>query len=494
MSDVLLGVDIGTGSSKGVLTRPDGHILAEAERLHHLSLPKPGWAEHDAEKIWWADFLHLCHELLTDQSHRVAAVCVSGIGPCVLPATETSEALRPAILYGIDTRAKREIEAQHDRYGQEQILKRCGSILTSQAVGPKLEWLRINEPEIWRQTRRFFMASSFIVQRLTGEYVLDHHSASQCDPLYDLQECDWITEWADDIAPDLTLPRLSWPSEIVGKTGRQVAQETGIPAGTPVAAGTIDAWAEAVSVGVSSPGDIMLMYGSTMFMIEVVTDPAPTPQLWTTNGTFAGTRTLAAGMATSGSLTSWFRSIAGGPTFEDLLSDASSAPPGSAGLVVLPYFAGERTPIFDPAARGTIIGLTLSHSRGHIYRALLEATAYGVRHNLETFDAAGAQPKRLVAVGGGTKGGLWVQIVSDVLGRSQELPSKTIGASFGDSFLAAIGAGLVDANASWSRTEMVVTPNEQVRGIYEKLYGIYRALYPSTKDLVHELASLQEAL
>ena len=138
MAKLLLGIDIGTSSSKGVLARPDGTILATAVRPHDLSLPHPGWAEHDAETIWWADFLSLCAELVPQAKDPIGAVCVSGIGPCLLPADARGMPLRPAILYGIDTRATREIEELTERYGADNILARCGSLLTSQAVGPKL--------------------------------------------------------------------------------------------------------------------------------------------------------------------------------------------------------------------------------------------------------------------------------------------------------------------------------------------------------------------
>ncbi len=277
MSELLLGIDIGTSSTKGVLARPDGEVVATAERPHELSLPRPGWAEHDAEKVWWDDFVSICRELLDQADDGVAAVCTSGIGACLLPADEAGSPLRPAILYGIDTRAEREVEELNERYGEENLLERCGSVLTTQAVGPKLLWLRRNEPEVWEKTRKFFMANSFIAWRLTGEYVLDHHSASQCDPLYDVREYRWIAEWAEEIAPGLPLPRLLWPAEVVGEVTLEASEATGIPAGTPVAAGTIDAWSEGASVGVQDPGDLMLMYGTTMFMIEVLREPLPTP-------------------------------------------------------------------------------------------------------------------------------------------------------------------------------------------------------------------------
>jgi xylulokinase len=487
---LLLGIDIGTSSTKGVLAHANGEILATSERTHSLSLPRPGWAEHDAESIWWKDFTEICAELLPQaQNLAIAALCVSGIGPCLLVADKDGKPLRPAILYGIDTRASQEIAEINERYGAETILTRGGSPLTSQAVGPKLLWLQHQEPEIWRQTRYMLMASSFIVQRLTGAYILDHHSASQCDPLYDLKNTGWIPELAQEIAPGLELPKLLWPAEVAGTITQAAAEATGLPAGLPVAAGTIDAWAEAASVGVREPGDLMIMYGSTMFFVEVLKDLRPSPQLWGTVGLFPGTQTLAAGMATSGTLTAWLRQIANDLPYETLLAEAGKVRPGSDGLVILPYFAGERTPIFDPHARGVICGLTLSHGRGHLYRALLEATGYAVRHILQAMHDAGSGGQRIVAVGGGTKGGLWTQIVSDITGRSQELPAQTIGASYGDAWLAAISVSLASKDKPWNSLAITVEPNPELKETYNKLYYIYRELYPATLQQVHALAS-----
>lgn len=492
MSGLLLGVDVGTSSTKGVLARPDGQVVATAQRLHDLSMPRPGWAEHDAEAVWWAEFVSICRELLTQADDTVAAVCTSGIGACLLPADASGNPLRPAILYGIDTRAEEEISELNARYGEERLLERCGSVLTTQAVGPKLLWLRRNEPDVWEKTSKLFMANSFIAWRLTGEYVLDHHSASQCDPLYDVRAYRWIEEWADEIAPALPLPRLLWPAEVVGEVEVRASEETGIPAGTPVAAGTIDAWSEGASVGVQQPGDLMLMYGTTMFIIEVLQEALYHPGLWGTTGILPDTHNLAAGMATSGALTGWLKQMSGDVSYETLTEEAAAVPPGSNALVVLPYFAGERTPLQDPRARGLVSGLTLSHGRGHLYRAMLEATAYGVRHIFEAMREAGGGGERLVAVGGGTKGGLWTQIVSDVTGRPQDLPEQTIGASYGDALLAARAVGLAGQDEDWSRIASVVEPNPENRGLYDQLYGVYRDLYPATREQMHTLANLQE--
>jgi xylulokinase len=489
LSELVLGIDIGTASSKGVLVTPAGEIVARAEREHSTSRPRPGWVEHDADAVWWSDVVALCRELLPAARDGIAAVGVSGIGPCVVPCDADDRPLRPAILYGVDTRAEREVEELTGRLGADEILERGGSALSSQALGPKLAWLRANEPEVWAATRRWHMASSFAVARLTGEWVLDHHSASQCDPLYLLAESTWNREWADVVAPGLELPPLAWPGEVVGAVRPDAAAETGLPAGTPVIAGTIDAWAEAVSVGVRAPGELMLMYGSTFFFVLVAEAPARSASVWTTRGVDPGSLTLAAGMATSGSLTAWIRELVGAPPFEQLVAEAAGVAPGADGLLVLPYFAGERTPILDPRARGTIAGLTLRHGRGHLYRAALEGTAFGVRHNLEAL-APGADV-RAVAVGGGTKGALWTQIVTDVAGIAQAVPAETIGASYGDALLAAEGVGLVARGSSWASAAEVVTPRPETRQVYDDLYALYRELYPATRTIQHALADLQ---
>jgi len=491
MDELLVGLDIGTSNSKAVLARADGTVVSSAQREHALSLPRPGWAEHDAERVWWTDLLALLAELGRERLAQVRAVCVSGIGPCLLPLDASGAPLRPAILYGIDTRASAEVEELTARYGADALLASGGSPLTSQAVGPKLLWLRHREPEVWKRTARFTMASSFAVLRLTGEYVLDHHSASQCNPLYDLDAAGWRADWAQEIAPGLQLPRLLWPGEAAGLLSSRAASDTGLPAGVPVAAGTIDAWAEALSAGVAAPGDTMLAYGTTMFFVNVAPAARAHPSLWLTAGVLPGSRTIAAGMATSGALTGWVRELVGGAPFEQLSREAAATPPGADGLVVLPYFAGERTPLFDPRARGVVLGLTLSHGRGHLYRAMLEATALGVRHNLETIELAGGDVSRLVAVGGGTRGGLWTQIVSDVSGRPQDVPELTIGASYGDAQLACAAAGLLEPGSSWNQVADTVLPRAELYDFYDELYRIYRELYPATRELAHGLAELQ---
>jgi xylulokinase len=481
-----VGVDLGTSSAKAVLVDELGAIVASASKRQEVSSPRPGFYEQDALVQWWTVCVDLIRDVVGPLGDRVDAIAASGLGPCVLIGDDNGEPLRPPILYGIDTRATSEIAELHRRFGTSNIVARSGNVLSTQAAGPKLLWLARHEPEQMARARTVFSASSFLVHRLTGEYVLDRHTASQFDPLYDLTRQSWNDEWWEEICPGVRPPRLLWPGEVAGELPRSVARSLGLRAGVPVMAGTVDAWAEAASVDVRLPGGLMLMYGTTMFLIAMTADRVRSPSLWTTEGLEPGVSSLAGGMATSGALATWWAGVSGSRTVESVFADATRVQPGSDGLVVLPYFAGERTPIADPDARGMFVGLTLQHGRHHMSRALLEATAYAVRHNLEAYAEAGTVISRVVVAGGGAQSEVWLQIVSDVTGVSQVVPTITVGAAYGDARLAADAIGW--DTSRWNPDRGLVAAREEVRDVYDRAYGHYRALYESTTEIVHDMA------
>jgi xylulokinase len=501
----LLGVDIGTYESKGVLTTVDGNPVSIQVRPHGLSIPRQGWAEHDAEAVWWGDFRSIVQGLLEDagiKANDILAVACSTIGPAIVPVDKEIRPLRPAILYGIDTRATDEIAFLEKHLGIEAIYEKCGTRLSAQSVGPKILWIKNNEPEIYNKAYKFVGGTTFLVARLTGKYVIDHYSCASNDPMYDPKTGEWNEEFCREIVDPRRLPEIGWTSEIAGTVTREVAQETGLAEGTPVTVGTIDAAAEAVSVGVVRPGQMMLMYGSTLFIIGVVKDRTTDKRLWSAPYLFPGTHAIMAGMATTGALTRWFRDNfaedlkmkeheTGVNAYAELAGDAATVPVGSEGLIVLPYFSGERTPINDPKARGLIFGLTLAHSRGSVYRAILEAVGYGIKHHFDVFDNIGVDMDSIRAVGGGTKNLLWLQIVSDICGRAQEVPEVTFGASYGDAFLAGMGAGVFssyDDISGWVKDISLVRPNPEATRRYEPYYNMNLELYRRNKDLMHSIS------
>ena len=481
-----VGIDVGTGSSKGVIVDAEGSVVATAVRPHQTSTPRPGWFEHDADGVWWTAAVALVRDLLRQAPGDVAAVAVSGIGPAVLLTDDDDRPLRPAILYGIDSRSEPQVAEQNARYGARALLDSVGNLLTTQAIGPKLAWVAENEPEVWSRARRLHSCPGWVVRRLTGEYTLDHYSASGSDPLYELGRHDWWEPGWEGL-DRLERPRLAWPGEVVGEVTSAAAAETGLPAGTPVLAGTVDALAEAYSAGCRDVGDTMVMYGSTLFMIQTVARPVRTEQLWAAVGRTGDTFSSAAGMSTSGLITNWISDLTQ-VDFPDLIDQARRVPAGSEGLLLLPYFAGERTPIFDPRARGAWLGLSLRHGRGHLYRSALEAVGFGVRHNLAAMGAAGAAPTRLVAVGGGTREPLWTQIVSDVTGVPQDVPTITVGASYGDARMCADALGA--DTTGWNPVHRRCSPDESTREVYDQLYAEYLAAYPALAATLHTLAAL----
>ena len=486
-----LGIDIGTFDSKGVLVDSAGRIVASANRPHKMIVPRAGWAEHRAEEDWWGDCVFLCRALLAQSGldpARIKAIATSAIGPCMLPVDADGAPLMNGVLYGVDTRATDQIVALNARIGAEVIHARCGNALTSQSVGPKILWLKEIQPDLYARTAMVLSSTSYLTWKLTGEYVIDHYTAASFSPLYDVATQDWTAELAPDILPLEKLPRLMWSTEIAGHVTVQAAMETGLAIGTPVTCGTIDAAAEAVSVGVQHPGEMMMMYGSTIFIIQVTADPVRDPRLWYAPWLFPGTHASMAGLATSGTLTTWFRdTLAPDTDFPALVAEATASPKGAKGLLCLPYFSGERTPIHDPYARGAFFGLNLTHTRADMFRAVVEGIAAGTAHVLETYAEVGASPDRVLAVGGGTKNALWLQATSDFSGVTQQVCAKTVGASYGNAFLAALAIGAAQPGniVDWNPNASTVSP-EPVAA-YAVQYPLWKRLYVQTRDIMQAL-------
>ncbi|MCM2502921.1 FGGY-family carbohydrate kinase [Aureimonas altamirensis] len=494
MSGYYLGIDVGTYETKGVIVTATGDVLTEARRAHRMQVPQAGHAEHDAERDWWGEFADICAEMIRTgglEPADVRAVGASGIGPCMLPVDAAGTPLMNAVLYGVDTRAADEIDELTASIGEEALLASGGNALTSQSVGPKILWLRRNRPDVFERAACFLNSTSFLVRRLTGETVIDHYSAAGFNPLYDIARMDWTDTYDTLICGRDRLARLAWTTDVVGGVTAEAARRTGLAEGTPVIAGTIDAASEAVSVGVRRPGQMMLMYGSTVFGIEVTAERVQDPRLWYAPWLFAGQHASMSGLATSGTLTHWFvqnfaRELDPREAMGLLAHEAAASPPGARGLIVLPYFSGERTPLHDPHAKGMIFGLDLTHGRGDVYRGLIEGIAYGVRHILETYDDAGARPETLTAVGGGTRNPVWLQAVSDITGRSQSLRHRSFGASYGNAFLAAVGVGDADAADMdrWNPVAREIRPDAALSTLYDAASGTYRQLYARTRDLM----------
>ncbi len=474
---LFVGVDIGTFETKGVIADSGGRVVTTARSSHQITTGPGGRVEHDAEAVWWEGFVRVLRTLLEHPAidpARIAAVGCSGIGPCVLPVDAEWRPLGPAILYGVDTRATTEIALLERRLGSDAILRRCGNRLSSQSAGPKIAWLKRHEPEQHRAARYFVTSQSFLTGRLTGVAVIDHPTASYFHPIYDLAGARWDVTGCEDFIDAHRLPRIAWPGDIAGAVSPLAAARTGLRAGTPVIVGTTDAQAEALASGVVAPGDMMVMYGSSSFMLEVVPRPVSSQVLWAAPYVFPGTYALAAGTSTAGTLTRWIAELlqvgeAGADDrFAALVALAAESSPGAAGLTVLPYASGERTPLHDPSLTAAILGLRLNHTRADLARAVLEGIAHSMANAIETYTTEGYPPQRLHAVGGGTRNPIWLQAVSDILAREQRV-IDSVGAAAGDAALAALAIGTLctpDDTRNWAPVATIVRPDETLHGRY----------------------------
>jgi len=495
-----MGVDIGSYGSKGLLIDQYGNVITTASRDHIMEIPEPGYAEHDADSVWWGDFCSISRELIAKSGvgpKQIVGIGCSGIGACCLPVDENNKPLRKAILYGIDVRASKQIEDINRDIGEKNILEKYGCPVTSQSPAPKILWLKENEPECYKKTAKFITSSTFLVAKLTGRYIIDHYTAASYSPMYDPKSHCWDYDNFSRFCGAEQVADCMWTNETAGTVTANASRETGLREGTPVTAGTADAAADAVAAGVLEPGDMLLMFGSSVFMIHVTPKRITDMRYWSGPYLFKDTWAVTSGMSTAGTLTRWFRDelakdFSAAPQdgknsaydlFEESLTDI---PAGSGGLIVLPYFSGERTPINDPFAKGVIFGLTLKHTRAHIYQAFLEGVAYGIKQHMDGYAGIGMETKRIVAVGGGAKSQKWMQIVADVTGRELILGDE-FGAAHGDALLAALaagGLGGMDELKKILRFRGKATPDKRHYGLYTEKVAQYTELYEKTKSLM----------
>lgn len=497
---VVVGIDIGTSSSKAVAVRVDGTIVAQVRSEHAVTTPRPGWYEHDAEAVWWDDTRALCRRLTRELGDRafIRAIAVTTCGPCLVPVDAAGRPLRAGILYGVDTRATDEVRDLEAAIGRRAIRAMSGMDLTSQSVGPKIAWVWRHEPAVASAAATWHTATSFVVARLAGESVIDHHQASYFAPFIDARRRRWDLRHADGLRLEGRLPRLGWPGEVAGRLTPAAAAQTGLPAGIPVLVGTSDGPAEALAVGAAEPYLAAATYGSTLTITAFARPERRPGGLWVTQGWSPDLPCVGAGLSASGAVLTWFRremarehpqgdAVEVREAQRSLDAEAASAPVGARGLLVLPHLAGQRAPTGTPDARGVVAGLTLAHTRADVHRAILEGIGYAVRHTLEAFEAAGIRIDVLRASGGGTASMLTLQIVSDITGREQVVVGPAIGASYGAALLAARAIGAVDPDQAdgWRTDGVRVRPDPSVAGFHDRRYEQVRRLERAVQGVVH---------
>jgi xylulokinase len=442
----VLGLDIGTTAVKAIALDEGGRVVATTSVAHDGAAPHPGWAEGDPE-AWWRNAVEAVRRIgAAAPLDEVAILGVSGMVPALICLDADGRVLRPSIQQN-DARAAEEIEALRAVLPAD-FHAATGQPISQQLVLPRLAWLRRHEPDVYRRIRRLQGSYDLITHRLTGEWSLERNWALEAG-FWDARcGAPYGPAFAATETPAEWLPPVREPTEVVGGVTAAAAAATGLRAGTPVIAGSADHVAAALTAG-TGPGELVLKIGGGGDVLYGVPRFAPDPRLYIDYHDVPGQFLLNGCMVASGLLVKWFADVfapdlgAGEDRYARLDAEAAPIPAGAGGLVVLPYFLGEKTPIFDAAARGLIAGLSLGHGRGHLFRAVLEAVAYGFRHHVDVLVEAGHPIRRIRIMDRGARSALWRQIVADVLGRSIEYaPGADLGSAFGVAWVAGVAVGI----------------------------------------------------
>jgi xylulokinase len=496
MAALVLGLDVGTTSTKAVLADPAAGVLAQASAPAGLSSPHAGWAEADPAQ-WWKNVCDLVPRVLAEArvtAADIAAVATTGMVPAVIATDAAATPLRPAILQN-DARASHEIRELSEALRHLDLVTLTGSALTQQSVAPTLLWLSRHEPEVWSRTRHVLGSYDWLAVALGARPHVEENWALESG-LYALKDFSLLAEVtaAGGISPVVLAP-IEKPGTAVGTVSPTAAEQTGLRAGTPIVTGGADHVLSAYAAGLASPGDWLVKLGGAGDIL-VVTDDAlvderlyldahPSDGLWLPNGC----------MATSGSLIRWFSSIAGDPPVSALEAAAAAANPAE--LICLPYFLGEKSPLHDPDLRGAFLGLHLGHGIGDLYRAILEAIAYGFRQHAEIFAERGVALRASARVSnGGSKSMVWKQILADALGVPLEPILDHPGAALGAALAAGVGSGLLSSwrgSAAFVAIGDPVEPGRSLADRYAEAYSIYRDAGAALTSVSHRLAQRSTA-
>ena len=485
-----LGLDVSTTATKAVLVSATGEIAAVATHPHDLLSPRPLWSEQDPSEWWTATQLSIRSILAKSgcQADEIAGISMAGQMHGLVLLGGDGQVLRPAILWN-DQRASSECDEIRDLVGKRRLVELTGNDAFAGFSAPKLLWVRRHEPEVYEKIGCILLAKDYVRYRLTGGYATDRAGAGGTLFL-DLATRDWSSEIlaALDVPSDW-LPRTHEGTQKTGEISAEAAEATGLHRGTPVFGGGGDQAAQATGVGVVEPGTMAVTIGTSGVVFapcdRPVTDPEgrvhafphAVPDMWHVMGVM---------LSAAGSM-QWYRdALAPDVGFDDLFAEASVVDSGSVGLIFLPYLSGERTPHADANARGAFVGITLSHGRGHMTRAVMEGVAFGLKDNLDLLESSGILPPDHIRIsGGGAKSLLWRQILADILQFELVTTDVVEAAAVGAALLAGVGSGLwgniQEACEATCFVGQTTSPDPVIGRRYEEIHGRFKELYPALK-------------
>ena len=496
--DVLIGIDVGTSSTKVAAFTRDAAVLADQTRDYRLVVDAPGFVEQDPNEWWEAITLATRAVVETVGAHRVAGVGVSGQSWSAVPVDADGTVLANTPIW-MDTRSQNICDDLVARVGADRILAVSGNRLAPTYTTGKIIWFQRNRPEVYRAARWFLQSSSFIVLRLTGRVSQDV-SQSYGIHAWDTATGEYDQTLAAELSLDLTrLPQAVPCHEVVGTVTAEASAATGLAAGTPVVAEGLDAACGTLGAGVMRVGQTQEQGGQAGGMSIVTDSPVRDERLILSRHVVPGTWLFQGGSIAGGASLNWARNTFGGPqdTFKKIDTDAEGVPVGSDGVWFLPYLQGERGPIWDSDAQGLLFGLGFGTTKAAIWRAVMEGVAFSLLDNVTVAEEAGAETGVLYSVGGAAGSHLWTQIKADVLGKEIRVPAASTASCLGAAVLAGVGTGLYesfdDAARYLGRVERRHTPNPANTARYRELFRIYRELYTSLAPTMHRAADLKRA-
>lgn len=503
----LLGTDIGTSGTKTILMDTQGKLIAQNLQEYDVLTPKPLWAEQWPE-VWEHAALASIKNTIAESGvnpQDIRGIAISGLyGGSGIPLDELMNPVRPCMIW-MDRRADEEASWVLENIGEEKLLE-----ITHNGADPyygytKILWMKNHEPENWEKTRLFLPPNDYVIYKMTGEIAIDYSSAGNIGGIFDMNRREWSEEMLEAMGIPLSMmpQKIVESTDIVGGLTEEMAQELGLWEGMPVIAGGIDCGAANIGLGVFDSGIYAAAIGTSMCAALISDKPVKGKGLivWPYLYDAKKLSYYFAGGATAGAIVKWFRNTicqfeveaekAGGPKAYDVLNaEAEKLPAGSEGLVVLPYFMGERSPVWDSDAKGTILGLSLTHTRAHLYRAFLEAVAYSLRNAME---ATGENLGEYILLAGGvTKSKVWRQIFADVTGYPVVCPIYDVEANMGDVMLAGIGTGLLtyEQVKQWQVLDEKIMPNQQNHEKYNEYYAVYQSVYENLKEDMKKLSKI----
>ena len=484
-----IGIDTSTTATKALLIDEFGEVQGVASNEYSYDTPQPLWSEQDPA-LWWHGTMESIRRVLASTGADPAAI--KGIGLTgqmhgLVLLDEKGDVLRPAILWN-DQRTGPQCDAMRLKLGREKLIQITGNDALTGFTAPKILWVQEHEPDIWEKVRHILLPKDYVRYKLTGEFAIDRADGAGTI-LFDLAQRDWSAEVlrALDI-PAEYLPQTYEGTDCTGSLSPAVASDLGLPTGIPVFGGGGDQAASAVGTGAVMAGVVSLSLGTSGVVFATTDGPTIEPEgrLHAFCHSVPGKWHLMGVMLSAAGSLRWHRdTFAPGAAYDALLQPVSGIPAGSDGLLFLPYLTGERTPHPDPLARAAFVGLTVRHGFAHLTRAVLEGVSFGLRDSFELMKRAGlASISQVRVTGGGARSPLWRQILADVLQAEIVTVNTTEGAAYGAALLAATGAGAFQSVESACKATIQTTgatsPGKD-QEVYDRLYPLYRGLYPALK-------------